>query len=112
MLGKMKDEFNENKIEEFIGLKSKMYSLLGCDDKEGNKAKGLNLILKHNEHADVLKVKKIVRHKMKRILNRKRSIGTYLLNKVSLSCVDYKRFILDDGINSLAYGHKDIVKLS
>ena len=48
---------------------------------------------------------------MKRILSEKHSIGTYLLNKISLSCFDDKRFILDDGINRLAYGHKDI-KLS
>ena len=60
---------------------------------------------------DVLFGKKIVRHKMKRILSEKYSVGTYLLNKVSLSCYDDKRFILDDGINSLAYVHKDIVEL-
>ena len=60
---------------------------------------------------DVLFGKKIVRHKMKRILSEKYSVGTYLLNKVSLSCYDDKRFILDDGINSLAYVNKDIVEL-
>ena len=42
VLGKMKDEFNGVKIDEFVGLKSKMYSLLGSDDKEVNKPKGLN----------------------------------------------------------------------
>ena len=47
---------------------------------------------------------------MKRILSEKHNIGSYLLNKVSLSCFDDKRFILDDGINSLAYGHKNIDK--
>ena len=107
VLGKMKDEYNGNKIEEFVRLKSKMYSLLGCDDKEVSKAKGVNLILKHNEYVDVLKGKKIVRHKMKRILSEKHNIGSYLLNKISLSCYDDKRLILDDGINTLAYGHRD-----
>ena len=67
----MKDEFNGNKIEEFVGLKSKIYSLLGFDDKEVNKAKDVNLILKHNEYVDILKGKRIVRHKMKRILSEK-----------------------------------------
>ena len=28
--------------------------------------------------------------------------------KISLSCFDNKRYILDDGINSLAYFHKEI----
>ena len=82
----------------FFGLKSKMYSLIS-DDWEVNKAKGVNLKLKHKEYVDVLLGKKVIRH-------------NYLLNKVSLSCLDDKRFILDDGINSLAYGHKDIFKLS
>ena len=110
VLGKMKDEFTGIKIDEFVGLKSKMYSLLGCDDKEVNKAKHVNLKLRHNEYVDVLKGKKIVRHKMKRILSEKHNIGSSLLNKISLSCFDDKRFILNDGINSLAYGHKNIVE--
>ena len=48
---------------------------------------------------------------MKRILIENYSIGSYLLNKVSLSCYDDKRFILAHGINSLAYGHKNTVEL-
>ena len=50
-----------------------------------NKAKGVNLVLKHREYADVLLGKKIIRHKMKRILSEEHNIGTYLLNKISLS---------------------------
>ena len=109
ILGKMKDEFNGNKIGEFVGLKSKMYSLIS-NNWEMNKAKGVNLMLKHKINSDVLINKKVLRHKMKIILNEKHSIGSYVLNKVSLSCYDDKRFILDDGINSLAYGDKDIVE--
>ena len=37
---------------------------------------------------------------MKRILSERHNIGNYLLNKISLSCLDDKRFILDDRINS------------
>ena len=110
-LGKMKDEFNRNKIDEFVGLKSKMYSLISAN-WEVNKAKGGNLMLKHKEYVDVLFNKKVIRHKMKRILSERHSIGSYVLNKISLSCYDDKRFILDDGIDSLAYGHKDIDKIN
>ena len=46
---------------------------------------------------------------MKRIFSEKHSIGTYEINKISLSCFGDERYILDDGINTLAYGHKDIV---
>ena len=34
----MKDELNGVKIVEFVGLKSKMYSLISSDNKEINKA--------------------------------------------------------------------------
>ena len=49
-----------------------------------------------------------MRHIMKRIQSRLHDIGTYDVCKISLSCFDNKRYILDDGINSLAYIHKDI----
>ena len=58
VLGKMKDELNESKIVEFVGLKCKMYSLISEDDKEVNKAKGVNKKLRHNEYLDVLFNKK------------------------------------------------------
>ena len=38
----MKDEFIGVNIIEFVGLKSKMYSLISVDDREVNKAKGIN----------------------------------------------------------------------
>ena len=47
ILGKMKDEFNGSRVDEFIGLKSKMYSLIACNDLEVNKAKGVNSRLRH-----------------------------------------------------------------
>ena len=109
VLGKMKDEFNGVKIDEFVGLKSKMYLLIAENDLEVNKAKGVNSKLRHNEYVDVLFGKKVVRHKMKRIQSRLHIVGTYDINKISLSCFDDKRYVLDDGINTLAYGHKDIV---
>ena len=45
---------------------------------------------------------------MKRIQSELHKTGTYDICKISLSCFDDKRYILDDGINSLAYFHKDI----
>ena len=37
-------------------------------------------------------------------------IGTYKIDKISLSCFDNKRYVLDDGVNTLAYFHKDCNK--
>ena len=62
---------------------------------------------KHKEFIDILFSGKVVRHSMKRIQSKFRRIGTYNLCKISLSCFDYKTYILDDAINSLAYFHKD-----
>ena len=108
VLGKMKDELGGVKIDEFAGLKSKMYSSISCDGKKANKVKGVNLTLRHKEYVDVLFNKKVVTHKMKRIQSNLHKIGSYDINKISLSCFDDERYVLDDGINTLAYFHKDI----
>ena len=54
--------------------------------------------------------KQIAMHKMRRIQSKKYKIGTYEINEISLSCFDDKRFVLDDGIQKLAYFHKDLKK--
>ena len=46
---------------------------------------------------------------MKRIWSKKHKLGTYEINKISLSYFDNKRQVLDDGIRMLAYFHKDSV---
>ena len=43
---------------------------------------------------------------MKRIQSKLHKVGTYNLCKVSISCFDDKRYVLGDGINSLAYFHE------
>ena len=59
-------------------------------------------------YLDVLFNKKMTRHEMKRIQSKLHRIETYNVSKISLSYFDDKRYILDDGINSLAYSHQDI----
>ena len=107
----MKDETSGVMIEELVGLKSKMYSIKKIDGKESNTAKRVNVATEFNDFKDVLLNKKIIRHKMKSIQAKKHKIGTYEIDKISLSCFDDKRYVLDDGINTLAYFHKDIKKL-
>ena len=77
----MKDKFKGQKISEFIGLKSKMYSLMNVDDEEV---------------IDVLFDKKVIRHNMKSIQSKLHGLGTYDVYKISLSCFDDKRYVLDD----------------
>ena len=54
-------------------------------------------------------IKKNIRHKIKRIQSKKHKLGTYEIDKISLSC---KRYVLDDGIYTLSYFHKNSVTSS
>ena len=105
----MIDEFGGVIVEEFVELKSKMYSTKKIDSKELKTAKGINIAKEFNEFKDVLFSKKIIRHKMKRIQNKKHKLGTYEIDKTSLPCFDDKRSVLDDGIRTLAYFQKNSV---
>ena len=79
------------------------------DSKECNTAKGVSIATEFKKFKDALFNKKIIRHKMKRIQSKKHKLGTYEIDKISLSCFDDKRYVLDDGIYTLAYFHKDSV---
>ena len=46
---------------------------------------------------------------MKRIQAKKHEMETYEIDKISLSCFDDKRQVLDDGVHTLTYYHKDSV---
>ena len=87
-----------------------MYSMKNIDGKESNTAKGVKIVTDFNKFKDTLFNKKTIRHKMKRTQGKKHKIGTYEINKISLSVFDDKRFVLNDGIHMLAYSHKDLKK--
>ena len=67
----MKDETGGVAIEEFLGLKPKMYSFLLDDNSEHKKAKEVNknVVEKilHSEYKDVFWNNKCLRHSMNRI---------------------------------------------
>ena len=46
---------------------------------------------------------------MKIIQSKKHKLGTYETDNISLSCFDEKRYVLDDGIYTLSYFHKNSV---
>ena len=58
VIGKMQDESEGKIIDEFVGLKSKMYSMKNIDGKESNTAKGVNIATEFNEFKDTLSKKK------------------------------------------------------
>ena len=113
IIGKSKDEACGIPITEFIGLKSKMYSYIKANEKGGKTAKGIkkNVIknnIKHEDYKNTLINNEQMHHKMKTIRSQRHQLGSYEINKVSLSCFDDKRYIHDNGTSSYAYGHYKI----
>ena len=104
----MKDEYGGKLILKFVGLKSKMYSILDESSNEKSTNKGHNTFIEFQEFYNKLFRKKILRQAMRRIKSKNHNPCTYETNKISLSCFDDKRYILKNGINTLAYVHKDI----
>ena len=110
VIGKFKDEAAGVPITEFVGLKSKMYSYIKDNGEGGKTAKGIKkqvikTDMRHVNYNDVLLNSTQMRHKMRCIRSVKHQLGTYEINKISLSCFDDKRYIHDNGITSYAYDH-------
>ena len=113
VIGKFKDEAAGVPICEFVGLRSKMYSYMKDNQKGGKTAKGIkkNIIKKnitHKNYKNVLYNHEQMHHTMKTIRSNNHQLGSYELNKVSLSCFDDKRYIHDNGVTSYTYGHYKI----
>ena len=110
VIGKFKDECNGKPIEEVICLQSKMYSIEKGDRKCEKKAKGVSKpVLKyditHASYRRALFAHESMRHEMNRLQSKDHQFYGLRQNKVSISPFDSKRYIQDDGIHTLAYGH-------
>ena len=110
VIGKFKDEAAGMPIVEFVGLRSKMYSYIKDNEQSSRTAKGIkkNVIkqqLGHDKYKDVLFNKKQMCHTMRLIKSEKHRIGSYVVDKISLSCFDDKRYIHENGLTSYAYGY-------
>ena len=110
VLGKMKDECGGMPIDEVVAIRPKMYSVNKADKKNIRKAKGVkkNVIEKeitHEHYKEALFERKQFMHKMKILRSEGHEMYGMCMNKISLSPFDTKRWIADDGIQTLAYGH-------
>ena len=76
----MKDDSEEKIIGEFVGLKSKMFSIKYIDGEESNTAKGVSVATEFKEFKDTLFNKKIMWHKMRRIQAKKHQLETHEFN--------------------------------
>jgi len=118
-LGKFKDELCGKIMQEFIGLRSKLYTYSWLDGNEllmEMKAKGvaksvINSSLSIEHYKNVLFEKNEAWIKMNILRSQNHEIFGSEVNKIGLSPYDDKRYILPDGIHTLAYGHYKIQEL-
>ena len=85
--------------------------MLSDDGKKSSTAKGVNIATEFNELRETLFNNKIMKQKMKRIQSKNQKLVIYEISKISLSVFDDKRFVLNDGIHTLAYFHKNFKKI-
>ena len=113
VLGMFKDEVAGKIIKEFVGLRSKLYSFIMEEGKENKKCKGVKRqvvenIITHKDYKTCLTTGKEKLVKQNIIRSYEHEVYTEEVNKVALSADDDKRYILKDGMHTLAWGHYKI----
>ena len=111
--GMMKDEAGGKIIEEFVGLRSKLYSYKMFEGKEEKKCKGIKKVvvkkqISFEDYKECLLSKQPQMRKMNVIRSHQHEIFSETVNKIALAADDDKRIILDDGISTLAFGNKNL----
>ncbi|KAK3107584.1 hypothetical protein FSP39_017789 [Pinctada imbricata] len=108
--GVMKDEVPNKFIVSFVGLRAKMYSFI-CNDKDETKiAKGVQKSTIEN-HLCFEQYKACLFEESEQMCEsyniRSENHSLYMthVNKIGLSALDDKRFVLPDKCNTLAIGH-------
>ena len=113
VLGKFKDETGGGCIVEFAALRAKLYSFKMDNEEETKKCKGIKTgviekSITHEDYKTCLFERKEQRRQMNVLRSYNHTIYTETINKVALSPFDDKRYILEDNINTLAWGHHKI----
>ena len=107
--GYFKDELGGEEMTEFIGLRSKMYAYK-TKNGEFKRLKGIsrNVVNKHitfDDYFQALFTEKRFTHNMRVLRSEKHTMHVEEINKKSLNPFDDKRYILDDGIETLPFGY-------
>ena len=114
VLGMMKDEAAGKIIKEFVGLRAKLYSYKMYEgEEEIKKCKGIKKqvvesSISHEDYKTCLLTGKEQLRKQNMLRSYNHEVYTEEVNKVALSALDDKRYILKDGIHTLAWGHYKI----
>ena len=106
--GKFKDEMGGKPITEFVGLRSKMYSIKTQEGTEKKTAKGVLKAVKekditHENYKQCLFNEQQMKHKQTRIIQEEHKLYTATQNKTSLSPFNDKKWITREGDQFTSY---------
>jgi hypothetical protein len=112
VIGKMKDEYAGAIIKSFYGTGAKAYCIELLNKIE-KKAKGISKHvvdkqIRFSDYKNVVTENSILLCSMNIFKSCLHEMFTERRNKIALSGVDDKRFLLTNSPNTLAWGHKDI----
>lgn len=115
-LGCFKDELGGVPMEECVFLRPKLYSM-SYAKKQKNTAKGIARViiknkLHHEDYKSALFEETMAYHAANTIRCDGHQLRTQRIVKQSLCSFDDKKHVMQDGINTLAFGHKDIEVLN
>ena len=113
VLGMFKDEAGGKTIKEFVGLRAKLYSFKMDEGGESKKCKGVKKqvvesSISHEDYKTCLRTGKEQLRKQNILRSYDHEVYTEEVNKIALSAQDDKRYILSDGVHTLAWGHHKI----
>jgi len=115
VLGKFKSETGSAAPSEFVGLRAKMYSLHvpNLEKHSKVKAKGIKKSyvknhVRHQQFREVLQTKNRTLSRFRTFQSKNHTVQTVEITKSCLDAFDDKRYILEDGVTTLAYGHCEI----
>ncbi|XP_024868109.1 uncharacterized protein LOC112452227, partial [Temnothorax curvispinosus] len=112
--GLMKDENNGAIMTEFVGLRAKMYALKVDGKKDTKKAKGVksNVVARtitFDDYTRCLKDTIEMTRQQFSIRSNMHDVNTIRETKIALSPYDDKRYIIPDSIDTLPWGHYQIL---
>ncbi|XP_064481238.1 uncharacterized protein LOC135394428 isoform X2 [Ornithodoros turicata] len=109
VLGKFKNELPRDHILGFCCLKPKLYALDLCSKKQYNRAKGVKQCEAQKLHFSMYTnaLEQGTMHKVKQnlIVHKDNVNKSVSVTKIALNPLDTKRFICDDGIDTLPFGY-------
>ncbi|XP_051167813.1 uncharacterized protein LOC127285718 [Leptopilina boulardi] len=117
ILGLMKDECSGKIVTEFVGLRSKMYSVRVEDQDFIKKAKGVkSAVVKKtitfDDYTYCLRNVKMQSRTQYCIRSKLHNVQTLKQTKIALSPYDDKRFLLSNSTDTLAWGHCKITQIN